>query len=137
MVTAADRLLVFLVAAFNLFAAWKLGALDDANAVFLAAAWPWMFGAAGVACLALLVWFKSPNVLALAGGLTITAYAGRALVILVAFLHGQLAISDARAHLGVATWGFLAATMGWAFFQVLRPRAEVRRHDGPTPRRTR
>lgn len=135
MVTSADRFMVFLVAVFNLFAGWKLAHLDDARAVFLVDAWPWVFAAAGCACLALLVWFKSANVLALAGGLTITAYAGRAMVILVAFLHRQLDIADARAHLGVATWGFLAATMGWAFFHVLRPRAEVRRHGGPEPRR--
>lgn len=135
MVTPADRVLVAMVAVFNFFAAWKIAELDDARLVFLVAIWPWVFAAAGIACVSLLIWFKSPNVMAFAGGLTITAYSGRALVILVAFLDRDLDISDARAHLGVATWSFLAATMGWAFFQVLRPRAEVRRRAGPAPRR--
>jgi hypothetical protein len=127
-VRPADRLVIALLAVFNAFAAWRIWyPAPDLPNVPAAPAWPVLFAAAALACVALERRFFSRNLLALAGGLSVTAYTSRALLVVIEWQRGLLPFTRETTQLIAAQWAMLALLTGFIFVRVLRPILEFRR----------
>lgn len=130
-VRPADRIIVAVIALFDVFAGWRFAETPDLTPVPLGSIWPLAFVVAGFLTLALEFSFTNRMLLALSGALGITAYASRSLLVFVAMTRGQASVSDERAQVGVAVWIVLGVLVGYIWIRVLRPLSEVRRRVDP------
>jgi hypothetical protein len=126
-VRPADRLIVAVIGAFNLFMGWRL--FDITTGVPMEEIWPFVFLAAGLACFLLELRFLNRDLLAWSGALTSVAYASRAAVLAVALSRGEAKIADQRVQAGIAIWLLLTIVTGYIWVRVLRPLLELRRFD--------
>jgi hypothetical protein len=130
-VRRADRILVALLAVYQMFAGWRMFELHETTAVAYAVALPWLYMAAGALCLLMQAAFRNRTLFALAGAASVVSSIARSLLLLVAMQRGVLDVTDARAQLGVATWMLLGLLLGYVWLHVLRPIAEWRRASDP------
>lgn len=119
--TTTDRIVVAVTGAYLVFAGWQLRTVGrDLGNVGLDSVWPWLFVAAGVACLAFAL-APHYNLLAVAGSLSVAVCAGRALAILLLMTRLHSGRIPPRAPLAAATWAALAGLLAVLWFRVLRP----------------
>jgi hypothetical protein len=130
-VRPADRVVVAVIGAFDVFAGWRFSQTADLTPVPLGRAWPYVFIAAGILTLALEFAFTNRTLLALSGSIGITAYVSRSLLVFVAMTRGDADVSDERAQVGIAVWLLLGWMVGYIWIRVLRPLSEVRRRVDP------
>lgn len=102
------------------------------RATWLAPLWPPLFASAGVACGMYALRPRSHRWMMASGMLTVAGLFGRAAVLVVGMLRGDLAVSEMRAAVGVATWLAFGLLCGFVWSEVLRPTTGDRRR---TPRR--
>lgn len=126
-VRTADRAIVAVIGAFNLYFAWFVWTGPATAGVPLERWWALVFAGAGVACAALEVVFLNREVLAWSGALTAVAYGSRAMVLFVGLTTGRLRLAEARVQAGVAIWVALTACVAYVWLRVLRPLLELRR----------
>lgn len=130
-VRRADRLLVGLLAFYEIFAGWRMFDLHETSSVPYGVVLPVFYVAAGLLCLLLQVAFRNRTIFALAGASSVVSSMARSILLLVAMQQHKLDIADARAQLGVATWMILGLLLGYVFVHVLRPLSEWRRASAP------
>lgn len=130
-VRSADRILVGLLAFYELFAGWRMFDLHETMTVPYGNTLPVLYMAAGALCLVLQVAFRNRTLFALAGASSVVSSMARAILLLVAMEQRKLDVTDARAQLGVATWMILGLLLGYVFVHVLRPLSEWRRASAP------
>lgn len=118
-------MLVVVVGSFNVFVATRLAFMPAGESTFLPAIWPLWFLVAGVACLWFASMVHSDLGMALSGALTVTAYASRAVAVLVDIQRGALQVSEPRGHVFVALWVLSAVLVAFIWLRWLKPISEV------------
>lgn len=117
-----ERALVFSVSASCAVIGYALG--QDPSVVFFGPLWPWVFGAAALACLLLAVHF-TPDTIAASGALTAFAFLSRAATVLLTLIDGRHVITYQRSVVGIVGWMLLAVFLTFTWLRVLRYRSDL------------
>lgn len=121
--------LLVTVAVAHLVFGW--GAYDSPTVTWLYQVWPPLFLAASIMCVVAAARFQ-PRPVALAGGLTVVAYASRAGVLVCGFAYGRIELDLVRIVFGGAVWLMLAFYASVLWLRGLGPLAHLwsRGQDG-------
>lgn len=127
----ADAGIALLLGCYDLFAGSRLLHTNDATVQPWHQLWPILFAVAGVTCL----WFAycamvprsrhMTSALSWSGALSITAYASRALILLISSIHNTTGYQTPKLQLGFATWLVLALVTGYIWLHVFKPGVEM------------